>query len=159
MADHPAAAALGLSVRALRDTDFPRAREVADAWFGRPVGLTMHRLFFAQLGPSGVWLERAGAPAGFLLGLVSEAEPDLAYVHLHVVDPALRGRGVGRLLYEVFAGRAHARGCARIRALAAPGLAGSRAFHERLGFTGTLAPAYVGPGEDRIVFERVLPLV
>lgn len=159
MDDHPAAAALGLSVRALRGEDFPRAREVADAWFGRPVGLTLHRLFFEQLGPSGVWLERDGAPVGFLLGLLSEAEPDLAYVHLHVVDPAWRGRGVGRVLYEVFAARAHALGRTRIRALAAPALSGSRAFHERLGFTGTFAAAYVGPGEDRIVFERVLPLL
>lgn len=132
---------------------------MADDWFGRPVGLTLHRLFFEQLGPSGVWLEDVGGrPVGFLCGLVSEAEPDLAYVHLHVVDPAWRGRGVGRLLYERFAEHALARGCRRVRALAAPGLQGSRSFHERLGFVGTLEPSYVGPGEDRIVYERALPL-
>jgi GNAT superfamily N-acetyltransferase len=157
MEPHPRAAALGLEVRALRGDDFPAARAVADAWFGRPVGLTLHRLFFEQLGPSGVWLGRDGAPVGFLLGLVSEAEPDLAYVHLHVVDPGWRGRGVGRLLYEEFGARAYARGCRRVRALAAPALTASRAFHERLGFRGTFAPAYVGPEEDRIVFERPLP--
>jgi len=61
-----------------------RAREVVDGWFGHPVGLVMHRLFFEQLGPSGVWLEdERGAPVGFLLGLVSEADPELAYVHMH----------------------------------------------------------------------------
>jgi ribosomal protein S18 acetylase RimI-like enzyme len=148
-----------VEARPLRAGDYPRARAVVDEWFGHPVGLVMHRLFFDQLGPSGVWLERDdGAPAGFLLGLVSEAEPDLAYVHMHVVDPALRGRGLGEVLYREFAARAAARGCRRIRALAAPGREASRRFHERLGFTGRWEPGYLGPGGDRYVYERALPL-
>ncbi|MEQ9337056.1 MAG: GNAT family N-acetyltransferase, partial [Miltoncostaeaceae bacterium] len=98
--------------RELRAGDYDRARAVVDDWFGHPVGLVMHRLFFDQLGPSGVWIEdAAGRPAGFLLGLVSEAEPDLAYVHMHAVAPAWRGRGVGEGLYRAFGGRCAARGC------------------------------------------------
>ena len=126
----------------------------------RPSGRVGHApAFFEQLGPSGVWLETAqGEPAGFLLGLVSEAEPDLAYVHMHVVDPALRGRGLGELLYRKFCARAAARGCRRVRALAQPERAASRRFHERLGFTGRDAPGHLGPGQDRIVFERSLPI-
>lgn len=148
-----------MRARPLRGDDYPRARAVVDGWFGHPVGLVMHRLFFDQLGPSGVWLETdEGAPAGFLLGLVSEAEPDLAYVHMHVVDPALRGGGLGDVLYREFATRAAARGCRRIRALAAPDRAASRRFHERLGFAGRWAPGYVGPDGDRWVYERALPL-
>ncbi|MGE0026212.1 MAG: GNAT family N-acetyltransferase [Thermoleophilia bacterium] len=148
-----------MRARPLRGGDYPRARAVVDGWFGHPVGLVMHRLFFEQLGPSGVWLETGdGAPAGFLLGLVSEAEPDLAYVHMHVVDPALRGRGLGEVLYREFAGRAGARGCRRIRALAAPGREASRRFHERLGFAGRWAPDHLGPGGDRWIYERALPL-
>lgn len=139
--------------------DFDAARAVADAWFGHPVGLTLHRLFFDQLGPHGVWIARGdGAPAGFLLGLVSESEPDLAYVHLHAVDPALRGIGVGADLYRAFGARASGRGCTRIRALAAPHRDGSMAFHRALGFAGPLREGYLGPGEDRVVFERSLPI-
>src|SRR5690606_7265075 len=149
----------GLRARPLRGADFPRARAVVDDWFGHPVGLVMHRLFFEQLGPSGVWAEDAdGAPAGFLLGLVSEADPELAYVHMHVVAPAWRGRGVGELLYREFCARAAARGCTRVRALAAPQRTASRRFHERLGFAGRLEPGYLGPDGDRIVYERALPL-
>jgi len=149
-----------LSSRPLRDDDYARARAVVDAWFGHPVGLVMHRLFFAQLGPSGVWLEDpTGAPVGFLLGLVSEAEPDLAYVHMHVVDPAWRGRGVGARLYGDFCARAHARGCRRVRALAAPEREASRRFHEGLGFVGRMEEGFLGEGVDRIVFERGLPLL
>jgi ribosomal protein S18 acetylase RimI-like enzyme len=148
-----------VTARPLRGSDFARARAVVDGWFGHPVGLVMHRLFFEQLGPSGVWLETAeGEPAGFLLGLVSEADPELAYVHMHVVDPALRGRGLGELLYRDFCARAHARGCRRVRALASPERQASRRFHERLGFTGRFEAGYLGPGADRIVFERDLPI-
>lgn len=155
----PDAAPALAPARALRAADYERARTVVDGWFGHPVGLVMHRLFFDQLGPSGVWLEDVtGAPAGFLLGLVSEAEPDLAYVHMHVVDPRRRGTGAGDLLYREFCARAHARGCRRVRALAAPARTASRRFHERLGFTGTAAPGYMGEGGDRIVYERALPL-
>lgn len=145
--------------RPLRTADFDAARAVADGWFGHPVGLTLHRLFFDQLGPHGVWIAREdGAPAGFLLGLVSASEPDLAYVHLHAVDPALRGQGVGATLYREFGRRAAERGCTRMRALAAPHREGSIAFHRALGFEGPLEAGYLGPGEDRIVFERALPI-
>lgn len=147
-----------LVVRAIAGPDFGAARAVVDGWFGRPVGPVMHRLFFEQLGPSGIWIERGGAPVGFLLGLISEAEPDLAYVHFHVVSPAARGAGIGRRLYAEFGARMQARGCRRIRALAPLWNSGSIAFHERLGFAGERRAGYVGPGEDRIVFERALPL-
>jgi RimJ/RimL family protein N-acetyltransferase len=150
-----------IKLRSLRGADFDDARAVADAWFGHPVGLTMHRLFFEQLGPSGVCadlVDEPGRMVGVLLGLRSEAEPDLAYIHFHMVDPALRGEGVGRALYEEFGRAMHTRGCSRVRALASPANEVSRRFHEALGFEGTFHEAYVGPGQDRIVFERSLPL-
>lgn len=62
------------------------------------------------------------------------------------------------MLYREFATRAAARGCRRIRALAAPDRAASRRFHERLGFAGRWAPGYLGPDGDRWVYERALPL-
>ena len=89
---------------------------------------------------------------------MSASEPDLAYVHLHAVDPSLRGQGVGAALYREFGRRAAQRGCTRIRALAAPQREGSIAFHRALGFEGPLEAGYLGPGEDRIVFERALPI-
>jgi len=154
-------AAPDLVLRPLTAADFVAARAVADDWFGRPVGLTMHLLFFDQLGPHGVHAarrERPDAMAGVLLGLPSSAEPDLAYVHFHMVDPALRGRGVGAALYREFGRRMHATGRTRVRALANPAFTASVRFHESLGFTGAPRPGLLGPGQDRIVFERSLPL-
>jgi ribosomal protein S18 acetylase RimI-like enzyme len=150
----------GLHIAPLTAEDFRRARAVADAWFGRPVGLVMHRLFFAELGPSGLSAAPAEDPgrlAGVLLGLRSEAEPDLAYIHFAMVDPALRGRGVARALYTAFGDRMLARGCSRVRTLAAPTNGRSLRFHEALGFTGRFSSEHVGPGQDRVVFERPLP--
>jgi ribosomal protein S18 acetylase RimI-like enzyme len=151
--------AAALRARPLTADDFVTARAVVDGWFGHPVGLVMHRLFFDQLGPWGVWLaEPGGAAAGFLLGLVSAREPELAYVHMHVVAPAWRGRGAGERLYEEFCARAHRHGCRRVRALAAPERVASRRFHERLGFRGPLVEGYLGEGADRYIYERALPL-
>jgi ribosomal protein S18 acetylase RimI-like enzyme len=153
----PTAEGLGLRARAPTGADFRVARRVVEGWFGRPVGLVMHRLFFEELGPSGVWLEGAEGPAGFLLGLRSESDPALAYAHFFAVDPAWRRRGVGRLLYTLFGERMAARGCERVRSLAAPTNGRSLRFHESLGFTGRFSAEHVGPGQDRVVFERSIP--
>lgn len=146
-----------LVAREIRGSDFAPARARADDWMGRPVGLVMHRLFFEQLGPHGVWLSHDDEPVGFLLGLISAADRRLAYVHFHIVDPARRGQGLGTRLYHEFGERAARRGATRIRALAPLWNAASIAFHERLGFAGGVERDYVGPGEDRRVFERTLP--
>jgi ribosomal protein S18 acetylase RimI-like enzyme len=155
-----AAATRPLMLRALVADDFAAARAVADAWFGRPVGLTMHRLFFDQLGPSGLRAAPDGDPdrmLGVLLGFASLAEPELAYIHFVMVDPDARGRGVARALYEEFGRRMAAAGCNRVRTLAAPTNARSLRFHESLGFSGAFASEFVGPGQDRVVFERRIP--
>ncbi len=152
--------AADLILRPLTAADFDSARAVADDWFGHPVGLTMHRLFFDQLGPWGVHAAPTDDPermVGCLLGLRSQAEVDLAYVHFHMVDPATRGTGVGRALYEEFGRRMAGAGCTRVRALASPGRTGSVRFHEALGFVGTSHEGYLGPDQDRLVFERTLP--
>lgn len=145
-------------VRAIRPDDFATARAVADDWMGREVGLVMHRLFFDQLGSHGVWVTHEGELVGFLLGLLSDREPDLAYIHFHVVDPGRRKMGIGSLLYRAFGERAAERGCRRVRALAPLWNTGSIAFHEHLGFVGREERDYVGPGQHRIVFERRLPI-
>lgn len=150
-----------LRITSLTGADFADARAVADDWFGHPVGLTLHRLFFEQLGVFGLRADTTGPTerlVGVLLGLPSALEPDLAYVHMHMVDPATRGQGVGARLYREFGMRMQAMGCTRIRALAAPANTVSVAFHEALGFVGRFSPEYVGPGQDRLVFERSLPL-
>lgn len=151
-------AAHTLPARSLHADDFGVARAVVDGWFDRPVGLVMHRLFFEELGPSGVWLGDDDAPVGFLLGLRSEADPQLAYIHFHAVAPDWRRKGVGGRLYREFGERMAERGRTRVRALAPMWNTASQRFHESLGFVGTESPEHVGPGQDRIVYERSIPI-
>ena len=129
-----------LALRPLRAGDFAEARRVADAWFGRPVGLTMHRLFFDQLGPSGLRAAAADDPdrmLGVLLGFASLAEPELAYIHfVHGGSGGPRhGRRAGALsrVRAADARRRLPRGCARWR----PRPTGARcAFTSRSGSPG-----------------------
>lgn len=57
-----------------------------------------------------------------------------AYCHFIGVDPAYRGRGVGKLLYDQFFDLAKSRGCTMVRAVTHPVNVASVAFHRRLGF-------------------------
>jgi GNAT superfamily N-acetyltransferase len=82
------------------------------------------------------------------------------------VDPAERGGGLGRLLYEAFFRAAEARGCSLVRAVTSPVNRGSVAFHQRMGFLLEpgdaevdgipVSSGYDGPGGDRVRFLRVL---
>ena len=82
------------------------------------------------------------------------------------VDPAERGGGLGRLLYETFFRAAQARGCVLVRAVTSPVNRGSVAFHQRMGFQLEpgdaqvdgipVSSGYDGHGGDRVRFIRNL---
>jgi GNAT superfamily N-acetyltransferase len=108
-------------------------------------------------------------PIGLLLGYLSQDHPSEAVIHLVGVDPNRRRRGVGRSLVEAFVRGVAARGADEVIALAPPGEPPVAAFFRAVGFRaddgpGTVnrfgMPAYPdheAPGDDRIVFRRVLP--
>nr|WP_275585539.1 GNAT family N-acetyltransferase [Blastococcus saxobsidens] len=75
--------------------------------------------------------------AGYLLGVVSADR--LAVVHAVAVHPRFRGHGIATRLLERFADLA-GRLAARCGAHPAP------------------SPGHAGPGRDRVVFTRGLPL-
>ncbi len=97
--------------------------------------------------------ERAGKLAGFLAGFISQSRPGEAYIHFVGVDPAERGSGLGRLVYEAFFAAAEARGCVLVRA-------------QRMGFRLEpgdaqvdgipVSSGYDGHGGDRVRFTRSL---
>jgi ribosomal protein S18 acetylase RimI-like enzyme len=98
-----------------------------------------------------------GAPLAFLIGILSPAQAELAYIHFVGVAPAVRGRGVARQLYAEFFDLARADGRRAVSAITAPVNTGSIAFHRSLGFevTGPVAD-YEGPGRDYVLFRRAL---
>ena len=115
------------------------------------------RLFFVHFRDTSFVAERDGELAGFLVGFLSPARREEAYVHFVGVSPAERGSGLGRELYERFFAVARADGRSRVSCVTSPANRGSLAFHVALGFEPSEPQAgYDGPGEDRVVLTRPL---
>jgi GNAT superfamily N-acetyltransferase len=154
-------------VRQLATADYPFVISVIDQWWGgRQMADKLPRLFFEHFADTSFAAERDGRLAGFLAGFISQSRPGEAYIHFVGVDPAERGSGLGRLLYETFFQAAGARGCVLVRAITSPVNRGSIAFHQRMGFQLEPGDAqaggipvsvgYDGQGHDRVRFTRNL---
>ena len=85
--------------------DYDNVIAVVDDWWGRPVSSSLPRLVFEHLWPTSTIAEDKDGLAGFLVGFISPAQPEVGYVHFVGVRPDRRRSGLARLLYG--------RGCAR----------------------------------------------
>ena len=147
-----------LQIRRAGPADYPRVIQVLDEWWGgRRMRDMLPKLFFVHFADTSFVAERDGELAGFLVGFLSQSEPDEAYVHFVGVSPDERGTGLGRELYERFFAVARDQGRRRVTCVTSPANAGSLAFHEAIGFEpGPPQADYDGPGEDRVVLTRGL---
>ncbi|MFF7300518.1 GNAT family N-acetyltransferase [Streptomyces sp. NPDC008265] len=153
---------IGLSARHLAPEDHLRVLGVLDTWWGGLKGtagateraLLLPRLYFQHFTTTSFLLEHDdGEIAAFLVGFLSQSEPDTAYVHFIGVDPTLHGQGAGRALYRAFFELARSHGRRYVHCITSPENTASQAFHARLGFTpSTVKPDYDGPGLDRVAF-------
>jgi N-acetyltransferase len=146
----------GLELRPLEPEDRRQVTAVLDGWWGRPMGDLLPRPFFSEFCDTSFIVERGGEPVGFLVGFVSQTNPEDAYIHAVAVAPAWRGRGLARVLYERFGAVAKRKGRRRIRAITSPVNTASIAFHERLGF-GVQMPAENEGDDGRVQFVLELP--
>lgn len=148
-----------MEIRHAEPADYGRVIGRVNAWWGgRDMAPMLPRLFFVHFeGTSYVVDDGDGQLAAFLIGFLSQTDPDEAYIHFVGVSPEHRGAGLGRQLYERFCEDARAAGRTRVTCVTSPGNEGSVAFHEALGFTSErLAHDYDGPGEDRVLFVKSL---
>jgi ribosomal protein S18 acetylase RimI-like enzyme len=128
---------------------------VDEWWGGRSMAPMLPRLFFDHF-PATTRIAcdcTDGSTLGFVCGFVSQADPRVAYIHFVGVDPAARGRDVGRILYRWFVLQARTLGCTSITCVTSPVNTGSQAFHSALGFSARVVQNYDGRGEDRVVFH------
>ncbi|MER6950349.1 GNAT family N-acetyltransferase [Nonomuraea sp. NPDC000554] len=137
--------------------DYDPIAAVVDDWWGRPILASLPRLFFDHFHSTSLVAESAGRLSGFLVGIVSPAELDQAYIHFVGVSPQARRDGLARTLYERFFEIARGHDRRVVGAITSPVNQASIAFHRRMGFAvrGPV-PDYNGPGHDLIVFERPL---
>jgi ribosomal protein S18 acetylase RimI-like enzyme len=118
------------------EADYPSISRVLDDWWGgRRIDVLLPRLWLQHFTGTSWLAETAdGTLAGFLIGFLSPDHPDTAYCHLLATNPNLRGRGLGRALYEHFFEDARAGGRSIVRAVTWPANRASLGFHRALGF-------------------------
>jgi ribosomal protein S18 acetylase RimI-like enzyme len=144
-------------IRHAEPDDYGRVVGVVDEWWGgRAMAAMLPKLFFVHFRDTSFVAEEDGSQlAGFLCGFRSQTFDDEAYIHFVGVDPAHRGAGVGRLLYERFFAAARPRTV--VRAVTSPLNERSVAFHEALGFqVERIDDAYDGAGEARVLLVKHL---
>jgi ribosomal protein S18 acetylase RimI-like enzyme len=136
--------------------DHARVVAVVDDWWGgRAMADMLPHLFFVHFRDTSFVAEEDGELAGFLCGFLSQTFADEAYVHFVGVNPAFRGRGVGRRLYERFYEAIAPRRV--VRCVTSPVNEASVAFHTSLGFeVERVAANYDGRGGDRVLLVKRL---
>jgi GNAT superfamily N-acetyltransferase len=143
-------------IRQAEPDDYGRVIGVVDEWWGgRPMAAMLPKLFFVHFRDTSFVADDDGVIAGFLCGFLSQSFADEAYIHFVGVEPAWRGRGIARLLYERFFEAVAPRTI--VRAVTSSVNERSIAFHAALGFdTSRVEENYDGRGESRVLLERRL---
>ena len=110
----------------------------------------------------------SGELGGFILGFISQENPEDAYIHLLCVDPKMRGRHIGKRLIERFIEEAVLKKCKKVYLITKPVNWNSISFYKKLGFLedksretinilGTNAVKnYNGMGQHMVVFYKVI---
>lgn len=148
---------VSLVIRTARPTDHDPIVSVADEWWGRPVAAALPRLFLNNFYNTSFVAEDDVGLAGFVIGFLSPAEADQAYIHFIAIRPDLRRAGLATRLYEEFFGLTRKSGRSVVVATTPPINEQSILFHRRLGFE-VIGPIddYERPGVPYVVLRREL---
>jgi ribosomal protein S18 acetylase RimI-like enzyme len=146
-------------IRLARPEDYEHIVAVLDQWWGRPVAASLPRLFLDHFFSTSHIAEDEQGLAGFLVGFISPARPEIAYAHFIGVRPDQRDAGLARALYAQFGDHACRHGCSELWAITSPTNDASIRFHQRLGFTVSGPRAnYNGPSTTMVTLRRKLSL-
>jgi GNAT superfamily N-acetyltransferase len=123
-------------IRPADPADAEVLQAVVHDWWGRPIESDMlSRFFLTHFRETCLVAERNDEVVGFLIGFLSQALPDEAYIRLVLVHPLHRGAGIGRALYEQFFAVARRHGRRIIRSVTSPANRASVDFQTRIAFT------------------------
>jgi ribosomal protein S18 acetylase RimI-like enzyme len=156
-----------LQIRHVEPLDYEPIISVVDEWWGgRRMADMLPKLFFVHFRNTSFVAEREGSIVGFLIGFISQAQPQEAYVHFVGVHPLFRKLGLGKVLYLEFFSAVMPLGCSKVRCVTSPINKSSIAFHKKMGFSAEKAARiidgipvsvdYDGKGEDRVLFTRTI---
>ena len=156
-----------MNIRHIEPEDCKAILGVASNWWGSNYSSDMFSKWYIQhFRDTCLLAEENGKMIGFIMGFLSQSNSKEAYIRIVMVDSELRGKGVGRALYNEFFKCVGVRGRNVVRCVTAPRKKDSIAFHTRMGFV--IEPQqqefeglpvcldYDGRGGARVVFKKVL---
>jgi len=154
--------------RRIREQDFLEIMRLAESCDPIPLERdSIYHLFTRHFGDTCFVAVDKGRIVAFLLGIISQTNRRIGYVHSICVDPNWRRRGIGRRLYQRFMSKIVDQGCRRVFLIVNPANIVSIEFHKRLGFRECLDDElvelgdvkairdYTGPGKHMVVLWRV----
>ncbi len=115
------------------DYEYVIAR-VNEWWGGRNVVDMLPRLFFDHFCNTSFVFVSDGRVVGFVVGFLSDAHVDVAYIHFTGVDPEYRKSGVASSLYKEFIEVARINNRKYVKCVTSPSNSHSLAYHQKMGF-------------------------
>ncbi|MDH5729427.1 MAG: GNAT family N-acetyltransferase [Gammaproteobacteria bacterium] len=155
------------TIRNLHTDDYNSVISVIKEWWGgRDLQDMLPKLFFVHFSDTSFIAEYDGKLLGFVIGFVSQAYDDEAYIHFAGVSPISRKKGIARSLYETFFEVVKNRGCKKVTCVTSPVNKTSISFHMHMGFTPkkskkeidgiSVFENYDGENGDRVLLQKLL---
>jgi ribosomal protein S18 acetylase RimI-like enzyme len=163
-----------MNIRNLTPADYlPIVTVMDDWWGGRKVSPLLPRLFFEHFRNTSFVIEeddkishQADPIVAFLVGFLSQSQPDEAYIHFVGVHPAYRKQRLAKTLYQLFFETVRQHNRTIVRCITSPVNTTSIAYHTALGFQiepqesqmngVSYDPDHDGLGQPRVHFVKYI---
>jgi ribosomal protein S18 acetylase RimI-like enzyme len=133
-----------ITIRKAKPSDHAGVIVALQNWCGgRDLTAMLPKLFLNHFNDTSLVVEKGAQMIGFLIGFMSPALKNEAYVHFMGIHPDFRKEGLGKTLYAHFFEISRKQDRTVIRACTSPVNKGSVAFHQKIGFQ-------VESGDDQI---------
>ena len=154
-------------IRNAHPSDYMPIISVIDTWWGgRRMSDMLPKLFFTHFCETSFIAKSNDQTIGFLIGFLSQSNPEEAYIHFAGIHPDFRRRGTGSALYNRFFEVAQKLDRSCIKCVTSPVNKNSISYHLRMGFEAEPSEIqedgipyhlnYDGIGEHRVLFVKHL---
>jgi GNAT superfamily N-acetyltransferase len=156
-----------ISIRKAKPSDHASVITALQNWWGgRDLTAMLPKLFLNHFNDTSFVIEKKGQMIGFLIGFMSPALQNEAYVHFMGIHPDFRKKGLGKTVYEHFFEICRKQNRTVVRACTSPVNKGSVAFHQKIGFRVEPGDNEIGgipvtrhynrPGDHKVMFTKLL---